>query len=119
MRTMTLLLAMLLVLSSGQVFSKGRKVKGYITEINSEKSVVEIWRNRIAVPRNVQFEIKDNERNLQLDHNDLRVGMHIEVKGDYSKNKYQLTAKKISIDADQFEIEINRPAYLYREIAGL
>lgn len=119
MKKMAVLLAIMVLLSSGQLFSKGRKVKGYITEINSEKSVVEIWRNRIAVPRNVQFEIKDNERNLQLDHNDLRVGMHIEVKGDYSKNKYQLTAKKISIDADQFEKEIKRTAYLYREIEGL
>ena len=119
MKKMTLLLAILLLSSSGQLFSKERKVKGYITEVNSEKSVVEIWRNRIAVPRNVKFEIKDNKRKLQFEHEDLRVGMHVEVQGDYSGNKYQLTAKKISIDADQFEKEIKRTAYLYGEIEGL
>ena len=119
MRRVAAFICLALFIGSGPALAKGRKVKGFITEINADKTLIEVWRNEITIPSDVDFEVKDNERKLQVTVDDLRLGMHISVKGEYQKNKYHLTAEKITVDADQFEKKVKRTAYLYREIEGL
>ena len=119
MRRVTVFTCLALFISSTATLAKNRKIKGFVTEINADKTRVEVWRNEITIPSDVDFEVKDNERKLQVTVDDLRLGMHISVKGEYHKNKYQLTANKITVDADQFEKKVKRTAYLYREIEGL
>ena len=119
MRRVAVFICLALFIGADPALAKGRKVKGFITEINGDKTRVEIWRNEITIPSDVEFEIKDNERELRVTVDDLRLGMHVSVRGEYEKNKYLLTAKKITVDADQFENKVKRTAYLYREIEGL
>jgi hypothetical protein len=99
--------------------AKDRTVKGYITEINADRTALEIWKNRITVPQTVGIEIKDNEKNLRLGLKDLRIGMYVEAACTYEKNKYVLTALKLIVDADQFEREIKITAYLHQNLEHL
>ena len=90
MRRVAVFICLALFIGAGPVLAKNRKVKGFITEINADKTRVEVWRNEITIPSDIDFEVKDNERKL-----------------------------RVTVDADQFEDKIKRTAYLYSEIEGL
>lgn len=108
-----------LMLSPAWGVCKDREVKGYITRIHPGQNAFEIWRNQVEVPEDVEFEVKDNERGLRISLEDLRLGMHVKVKGKFDDNKYRLTARKITVDADQFENNIQRTAVLYQDLLNL
>jgi len=92
--------------------AKERKIRGYVTNINSPTSF-EIEDYRITRDLNLVLEFEKAEGEVAVDFRpeDIRVGTELEIKGDYNEQTGELRAKSIKVILEEYK-KIKRTALI-------
>jgi hypothetical protein len=81
---------------------KNLKIRGYVTAITSPTEF-EIEDYRITRDAGFVLDVQNASDEVRFQLNDLRVGMELEIKGQFDESTGELRARSITVDMEQFK----------------